>query len=169
MSDLSPTVDPELTQRLGQIVIHWAILESWISALLATVVQADPGSMLLITNNMSTATQTRWIRGLLARRQSDPLKDERLTALLNRSEELRGRRNELVHGLWDTTGCEPQTAKVQTINLERSQPIRLRTIGTKELDELMAQIDDWIADYIKLGRELAFPRKRGLLNSFFDD
>ena len=75
----------------------------------------------------------------------------------------------MVHGLWDATDCEPKTAKVQTINLERSQPARTRLVTFKELDEFVGQIDKWIADYTKLGRELGFPRKFGETKSIFTD
>jgi hypothetical protein len=35
----------------------------------------------------------------------------------------------------------------------------IRLITVEELDQLVVQIDNWIADYIKLGRELGFPRR----------
>jgi hypothetical protein len=170
LPDLTPTViDPELRERLGQIVIRWASADAWISALLATIAHADPGAMTLITNNVSASTQSRWIRGLLAFRKNEAVAGARVKKLLARADELRGRRNELIHGLWDSTGCEPKTAQVQTINLERSEPLRMRLVTVKELDQLVVQIDNWIADYIKLGRELGFPRRFGQTKSIFDE
>jgi hypothetical protein len=170
LPDLTPTIiDPELRERLGQIVIRWASADSWISALLATIAHADPGAMTLITNNVSASTQSRWIRGLLAFRKNEAVAGARVKELLQRADELRARRNELIHGLWDSTDCEPRTAKVQTINLERSEPLRERLVTVEELDQLVVQIDDWIADYVKLGRELGFPRRFGETKSIFED
>jgi hypothetical protein len=170
MPDLTPTVvHPELRERLGQIVVRWASAEAWISALLATLAKADPGAMLLITNNISASTQSRWIRGLMAKHPHEAASNTRVVALLKRADELRGRRNELIHGLWDTTDCEPKTAMVQTVNLERSEPVRSRLVTTKELDQLVVQIDKWIADYIELGRELGFPRRPGDTKSMLLD
>jgi hypothetical protein len=170
MSDLTPTVvDSELTARLGQIVIRWASAEAWICALLATLVKADHGAMMLITNNIPTATQTRWIRGLMARHPDEAPSNKRVVKLLQRADEIRGRRNELMHGLWDTTNCEPKTAKVQTVNLERSAPVIIRLITIEELDQLVVQIDNWIAEYIKLGRELGFPKRPGDAKSMLLD
>jgi hypothetical protein len=170
MPDLSSgVIDPELMQRLGQIVIRWASAEQWISALLATFAKADLGAMILITNNVSVSTQSRWIRGLMALRRHEAQHNKRVVALLNRADELRGKRNELCHGLWDTTGCEPKTAKVQTVNLERSQPLRDRIVTLDELDQLVVQIDKWIADYVELGRELGFPRRAGETKSMLVD
>jgi hypothetical protein len=170
MPDLTPTViDSELTSRLGQIVIRWASADAWISALLATIAHADPGAMQLITNHVATSTQSRWIRGLMAFRKNEAAANTQVKKLLGRADQLRARRNELIHGLWDSTGCEPKTANVQTINLERSEPLRMRLVTVEELDQLVVQIDDWIADYVKLGRELGFPRRFGETKSIFDD
>jgi hypothetical protein len=40
----------------------------------------------------------------------------------------RSERNEFVHGHWDTTNCEPRTALVHTINLDRNEVIRERLV-----------------------------------------
>ena len=168
MLDLTPTkVDPELTSRLGQIVIRWSSVDAWISALLATLVNGDHGAMILITNNLPTATQTRWIRGLMKLHPQEVERNKRVLRLLERADKLRGQRNELIHGLWDTTDCAPKTAMVQTINLERSEPVRSRLVTIEELNGLVVQIDEWIADYIKLGHELGFPRHPGKSESIF--
>jgi hypothetical protein len=38
-----------------------------------------------------------------------------------------------------------------------------------DLDDLILQIDDWIAEYIKLGRKFEFPRQPGGKQSIFLD
>jgi hypothetical protein len=170
MPDLSPTVvDSELRERLGQIVIRWASAEVWISALLATIAKADPGAMLLITNNVSASSQSRWIKGLMALHPHEIKHTAQVRSLLQQADELRGKRNALIHGLWDTTDCEPKTAIVQTINLERSKPIQSHLVTVKILDELVSQIDKWIAAYIELGRKLGFPRRPGDAKSMLLD
>jgi hypothetical protein len=121
MPDLTPTqVDPELTSRLGQIVIRWASVGAWISALLATLLKGHHGAMMLITSNLAAAAQTRWIRGLMKLHPQEAEKNKLILKLLERAEKLRGQRNELINGLRDTTDCAPKTAMVQTTNLERS-------------------------------------------------
>jgi hypothetical protein len=170
MPDLSPTqIDPELTSRLGQIVIRSASVESWITALLATITQGDPGAMMLMTSNVAAGTQSRWIRGLLAKHPHEAVSNARILSLLNRADALRGKRNELVHGLWDSTGCAPLTVNVQSISLERTQPEVTRLVTIQELDELVVQINEWIADYIEHGRDLGFPRRPGETQSIFSD
>ena len=55
------------------------------------------------------------------------------------------------------------------MSLDRPEVIRNRLVTVHDLDQLMIEIDDWIADYAKLGRELGFPRVRGGGKSIFAD
>lgn len=169
MQDLTPTnIDPELTSRLGQIVIRWTSLEGWISALLAHMVQADPGGMMLAVNNVSVSTQMKWIRGLMSVRSHEADDNARVAKLLDRADDLRADRNELVHGIWVDTNCEAGTAMIHTASLDRPEVMRDRLVTVHDLDQVVTEIDAWIADYIALGRELKFPRVRGGGKSIFD-
>jgi hypothetical protein len=78
-------------------------------------------------------------------------------------------RNELIHGSWDPTNCEPGTAIINTANLDRAEIIRDRLITVSDLDELIAEIEDWIKDYATLGAELGFPRNKNASQSIFLD
>jgi hypothetical protein len=170
MPDLAPqTVDPELTEAVGRVVIRWSSLEYWISLLLATLLKADHGGMMIVTNNIPVSTQSRWLRALMARHEHEAEHNARVVDLLNRADDLRAERNEVVHGIWDTTSCEPHTALIQTVNLERAEVIRERLITLHDLNQLVIEIDQWIADYIELGRELGFPRRPGETKSIFAD
>jgi hypothetical protein len=169
MPDLSPTIiDPVLTERLGQIVVRFSSIEYWITLLLATLLQADHGGMMLVTTNVSVAQQTKWIRGILALRSQEWEESERVLALLARAEEIRTERNELAHGIWEN-GPEPQTALVQTVGLDRPEIIRSRLVTLHDLDQLVIEINHWIEDYVTLGRELGFPRRAGMTESIFAD
>jgi hypothetical protein len=42
-------------------------------------------------------------------------------------------------------------------------------ITTADLDELLGSMDDWIKDFVVLGRKLNFPRLRGESKSIFSD
>jgi hypothetical protein len=162
-------LDSELAAALGQIVYRWSALEYWISLLLTTLLKADHGAMMIVTGNIAISVQSKWIRGLLSGREREGEQAARVTALLDRADDLRSERNEFVHGLWDTTGCEPRTAEVQTVNLERTEVIRSRLVTIHDLNELVIEINEWIADYIKLGRELGFPRRPGETESILSD
>jgi hypothetical protein len=171
MPELPPAepLDPELAAALGQIVYRWSSLEYWISLLLTTLVRADPGAMMIVTGNVAISAQSKWIRGLLSGREREAGHAARVIALMDRADELRSERNEFAHGIWDTTGCEPKTAAIQTVNLERTEVIRTRLVTVADLNDLVIGINEWIADYIQLGRELGFPRRPGETKSMFAD
>jgi hypothetical protein len=171
MPDFGPVgpLDPDLARRIGQIVYRWSSLEYLISMLLATLLKADHGGMMVITNSIAIGTQTKWIRALLSGHPQEEAEGQMVTELLERADTLRTERNELIHGIWDTTNCEPRTALVQTVNLERAEIIRTRLVGVDDLDDLVIEIDQWIADYVKLGRQLGFPRRPGETKSIFAD
>jgi hypothetical protein len=164
-----PPIDSELCLRIGQIVTRWSAVEYLIALLLGTFLNADQGGMTIITNNVAAALQTKWLRALMASHDHEAHHNERVNELLIRADELRGERNEFVHGIWSQTGCEPHTALVETVNLDRSEIIKSRLVTLHDLDEHISEIDRWIADYVALGRELGFPRQRGQDRSMFAD
>jgi hypothetical protein len=164
-----PNVDPELAQPLGLIIIHWSTLEYLLSMLLGTFLSADQGGMTIITNNIAVSVQSKWLRALMARHPHEAEHTKRMVELLNRSDQLRSERNDYVHGIWNTEGCEPKTALVETVNLERAEIIKARLGTPKDLNDLVIDIDDWINDYVRLGRELGFPRHLGGTKSIFAD
>jgi hypothetical protein len=114
-----PNIDPELAEPLGQIIVRWSSTEYLISMLLGTLVFADLAGIQVVTTNIAVSAQTKWIRALMAVNQPSAEHKDRVEALLARADELRSERNEFVHGHWDTTNCEPRTALVHTINLDR--------------------------------------------------
>jgi hypothetical protein len=170
MPDLAPAtpLHGELANRLGQIVVRWSSLEYFISLLLATLLKADHGAMFVVTNSVSIASQTKWIRALLSGHPQEADQTATVMKLLDRADELRGERNELIHGIWDDTNCEAGTATIQTVNLERVEIIRSRLVTVGDLNELLSEINEWITDYVKLGCQLGFPRRPGETKSIFD-
>jgi hypothetical protein len=156
-----PDVGPELAEPLGQIVVRWSSVEYLISMLLGTLVFADLAGIQVITTNIAVSAQTKWIRALMSVNQpSSTAHKDQVEALLARADDLRKERNEFIHGHWDTTDCEPKTALIQTINLDRNEVIRERLVTKQDLSDLVTDIDDWIRDYVALGRELGFPATR---------
>jgi hypothetical protein len=170
MPDLGlPNIEAEMAEALGQIVIRWSTVEYLVALLLGTFLNADQGGRMIITNNIAVSTQAKWPRALMASHEHEAVHNERVTDLLNRSDELRSERNELVHGQWDTTRCEPKTALVETVNLDRAEIIKSRLVSLHDLNDLRADIETWIGDYVALGRELGFPHYRGQTTSMFAD
>jgi hypothetical protein len=170
MPTLQPTfVEPDLTTRLGLIVIRWSEIEEWLSHLLATLMNADLGGMTIITSTAGAATQIQWILTVLSVfEHKDPTLAE-VVDLVKRADELRIDRNALAHGTWNPAGCEKGTCLVNTYNWKHSEIMKEWLITTSDLDELLSDIDHWLADYVTLGRKFGFPRKQGEIKSIFSD
>jgi hypothetical protein len=164
-----PDVDAEMAGALGQIVIRWSTVEYLIALLLGTFLNADQGAMMVITNNIAVSTQAKWLRALMASHDHEAQHNERVVELLTRADELRSERNEFVHGQWNTTGCEPKTSLIETVNLDRAEIIKSRLVTLHDLNDLRIDIETWIDDYVTLGRELGFPRHRRQTTSIFAD
>jgi hypothetical protein len=165
-----PDIDPELSEPLGQIVVRWSSVEYLISMLLGTLVFADLGGIQVVTNNIAISAQTKWIRALLSVNQPESDADkQQVEALMARADDLRVERNEFIHGHWDTTNCAPKTALIQTVNLDRNEVIRERLVTKQDLTDLVADINEWINDYVSLGRQLGFPRVKDGVKSIFAD
>ena len=164
-----PDIDPDLAAPLGQIIVRWSTLEYLVSMLLGTFLSADQGGMMVITNNIAVSVQSKWIRALMAAHEHEAEHNDRVIDLLTRADELRAVRNEFVHGIWNTEGCEPKTALVETVNLDRTEIIKTLLVTPHDLNELVADINDWVAEFVALGRELGFPRHRGATKSIFAD
>jgi hypothetical protein len=160
-------IDPELLQRLGNIVTLWASVESWIAMLLGTLMNADLAASGYLTNNVSDALQIKCIRALLGVHAHKEPATKDVIELLDRADEMRAERNELVHGIWDATKCAPKTALINTTNLDRAEIIRDRLVTVPDLDQLIVDIETWIKDYATLGAKLGFPRNRGVSFSLF--
>lgn len=135
--------------------------------MLGTCLLADQAAVSVIANAVSVSTQSKWIKALLSAHPHEHVPNKRINELLSRADTIRSERNEIMHGIWDPTGCEPGSAIINTSNLERVEIIRSRLVTTHDLDDLLGEIDAWIEDYVTLGRELGFPRHRGEMTSMF--
>lgn len=160
---------PDLAIALGRVIVRWSALEYWITLLLGTMLRADQAAMSVVGNSVSVSTQSKWIRALLAGKPEEQAAADEINELLRRADDLRAERNEFVHGIWDETNCEPGTALIDTVNLERVEIIRSRLVTPQDLDDLVGEIDLWIDDYVVLGRKLGFPRHRGQTVSMFSE
>jgi hypothetical protein len=159
-------INPELTQRLGQIAINWAVIEAWLGHMLGTLIDADLGGANVLTSEMGAATVIKAIKNVIA--INEP-KDPALSAVrevIEEADELRAERNIFVHGIWEV-GPEAGTALVETTGWQRPEIIRSRLVTTTDLDNLLADFDNFLLRFIELGILFGFPRKRGESHSIF--
>jgi hypothetical protein len=162
-------IEADLTSHLGQIAINTAVIEEWLGHLLASLIDADPGGLHVVTRDMSVGTIIQTIKTVLSIFEPARPELKLVRELVEDADEIRGERNELIHGVWDQTGCEPGTALVQTTNWKRAEITRERLITTSELDQLLSHCETWIEEFVLLGREFHFPRTKGSDKSIFAD
>lgn len=168
MTDAQPdsSIASELAWRLGQIVMRWSAVEGCLSHLLATLVNADPVALSVITDGMTNSTQAQSIRTLLYVQLHNEAGIGEMLDHLTKADDLRADRNALVHGLWDATGCQKGTCQVQSFKRGR---FTSWLVTTSELDELIGAINKWTVEFIALGQKFGFPRRRGEARSIFND
>ena len=145
-------IEPEFHERLGHIVTSWAVIESLQAEFLAHLLQADPGSMYIMTQNVSARTVTGWIRTMTPIHLSDQESQQRIADLLTKIDEVRADRNALVHGLWSTESTAG-TVLVQTVRWERAEIVKGEIWTLADLDELIDSL-------LPLREELHFLVKR---------
>lgn len=163
------SVSDDLCLRVGRIATKWPVIEKLTSLLLGTCLMADQAAVSVIANAIASSTQAKWIRALLSAREHEAVQNKRVSELLLRFDDIRAERNELIHGIWDQDERNLGVAMVETTNLERNEIIRSRLVTAHDLDDLLGDIDEWIRDYVSLGREIGFPRQRGEASSMFAD
>jgi hypothetical protein len=157
MSD-SRDVSPQLMAGLGLIVSRWAYVEALEGEFLSFLTDADPGSMYTITQSVSGATLTDWLRTLSQVRFSSANMVANLGKLFTNIDETRADRNALVHGLWKP-GPEDGTAIVQTIRWDRREVVREELVTAADIDELVERIIDINRELLMLGNSLGFGNK----------
>jgi hypothetical protein len=153
-------IDPSLLIRLGRFVVNWAYLEDFLGDLFAAVVSADPGNLRVVTQNVSSATLTEWIRTTIRFRPTPEESAAELEKLLNEIDELRAERNSLVHGLWGTAEGHSTIALIQTVRIGRREPGRDWAVTTADLDALVDETQNLTFRLVAFLRTHEFPRAR---------
>lgn len=168
MTDAQPNsaIAGELASRLGQIVMRWSAVEGCLAHLLATLLNADPVALSVITDGLTSAAQAQSIRTLLYAQLHKQVGMGELLDHLTKADDLRADRNALAHGLWDATGCEQGTCQVHSFKAGR---FATWLVTSAELDELIGHINKWTVEFIALGQKFDFPRRRGDATSIFNE
>lgn len=151
-------IHPELLLRLGRVATKWGTVESLMGEFLAFLLKGDPGSIYVVTSNVSQATVTDWIRTLAQIRFTNPNTLDGLGKLLTRIDETRAERNAYIHGLWVTDKSQPGTAMVQTIRWERREVVKHELVTSPDLDETVEAIEAIADELLMIGKKLGFLR-----------
>lgn len=151
-------IEAELLQKLGKLVTSWALVDQYMAHLFIGMVEGEPGSLYVVTENVSCNTISDWIGTLLDARSIDPPGyADKIREAIQEACDLRGQRNALVHGLWSTGHAEPGSVMVQTIRLERAEVVKGELVTGADLDELIDRISIVASDLETIIREMDFP------------
>ncbi len=156
MTDYPTHIEADLMAGLGTVVSQWAYIDYLMGEFVAFLVEGNPASMYVITNNVSASTISDWCRTLLPVRYEDDESLDEIRSLLSDIDRLRAERNALAHGLWSPH--VPGAAKVQTVRWDRSEVIKVDLVTASDLKELAHDIDEAGNALAALGRHLGFPK-----------
>lgn len=131
---------PLFKQLLGSIVESWAYVDGAVNEMLALLMRADPGSVYVVTQNVSSSSVSTWVRTLLETMAATDGRNA-LLELLSEIDALRGERNAVVHGLWMVDG-DPDSAILQTIKWDRREVVRHELMTCADLEDLWSRIKD---------------------------
>lgn len=148
---------PESTiyERIGKIASEWAWVEMLLGEALAHFCHADPGSMYVITHNVSVATQTDWLRTLTEIQVKDATTKKVILDLLGEVDDARTERNTIVHGTW-RAHHEPGFAWVQTFKWDRAEVVRDELWSLGDLDAAAQNIASLQLMLANLGVKMGF-------------
>jgi hypothetical protein len=114
-------VSTEILALIGSVSTEWAWIEMLLAEMLAHFCSADHGSMYVITQSVSAASLTNWLRTLCQIRVNDADKISTLLKLLDDVDDVRAQRNTIIHGTWTGHEGQPGHAYVTTMKWERSE------------------------------------------------
>ena len=151
----APAPCQEIYQRIGKIAAEWSWIEKLLAEMVAHFCVAEPGAMYVITNTVSGATMTDWLRTLTKIKVKDALSEKTITDLLAEIDTVRAERNAYVHGLWVAHG-EAGFATVQTFNWDRREVVQTALCSTADLDGVIEHIATLQLMLGNLGIKLGF-------------
>ncbi len=150
---------PEIHQRIGKVASEWAWVEHLLAEMLAHFCRADHGAMYVITQNVSAATVTGWLRTLTEIQVKDVASAKVILDLLSEVDDARAERNTIIHGTW-TSSDDPSAAFVRTFKWERQEVSRSELWSIDDLDDLLNRLTNIQLMLGNLGLSMGFLNPR---------
>jgi hypothetical protein len=162
LSDDNHYVPSAIRQSLADVIIEWAKVEAMMAEFLSYLLNADAGAMYVLNQDVSSATQLKWIRALAADKFTDPNTQANLKILFDRIDVARVERNGYVHGVWSEGNSEDldSTAFVQTVKLDRVEMVRSELVTRADLNDLFREVQSIRIELDTLADKLGFVKKR---------
>lgn len=129
----------DILKLIGTVATEWSWIEMLQNEMLSFFCSSDPGAMYVITQNVSAATVTGWLRTLAQIKIKDEGTLKVLNELLSQVDAVRAERNTVIHGHW-TPHTEPGFAFVQTFKWERTEVAKTEMWSSADLFDLVSEI-----------------------------
>jgi len=147
--------DHEILKLIGLVTTEWSWVEMLQNEMLAFFCSGEPGAMYVITQNVSTATVTGWLRTLAQIKVKNPDSFKVLTELFGQIDTVRAERNTVIHGNW-TLHSEPGFAFVQSFNWDRKEVGKTEMWSAADLLDLISEIHSLQLQLGNLGISLGY-------------
>ena len=150
-------LDPAIYERIGRVASEWAYIEMLLAEMLAHFCSADSGSMYVITQNVSAATITDWLRTLLDIKPALAGSRDIVRKLLADIDTARKERNDIVHGVW-TAHDDPAFGWLRTTRWDRKEVSQVALWSLGDIDDAIAHQHSLQLGLANLGIKLGFLR-----------
>jgi hypothetical protein len=150
-------VPPDISQSLGEVIVAFSRVEALLAEFLSFLLEANPGFMYVLNQDVASSTQIKWIRALCEARFTDQTTLENLKKLFTDIDGVRIERNTYVHGVW-SPGSLPGTFCVQTVKFGRDEIIHQSVVTSPDLDDLCNEITRVADELHMVGKKLGFIR-----------
>jgi hypothetical protein len=151
---------PAIAEGIGRVITAWSWVDAALGEMLAHMMQADPGSLYVVTQSVSASTVSSWVRTLVEVRVPDTPGRQGVFDLLTELDHLRGERNAVAHGLWQMVP-DTEAAICQTFKWERREVVRGEFTTGADLKDLYGRILDARVRFSRLGEAMGFLRREG--------
>jgi hypothetical protein len=97
--EIFPPIKPELAQAVGYVAIHWSFVEEQLATAIRFLLRLPPAVEIAMLAEVPTLTRVTMLRALMEVSGEVELSEE-WDDLSDEFNELRAKRNDIVHGVW---------------------------------------------------------------------
>lgn len=145
--EIFPPIKPEHAQAIGYVAAYWSLVEESLGVAIGFLLQLPPIVRAALTAEMSTVSRTQMIRTLIeVSGDVNALAD--WTVLAREIDQLRSRRNDVVHAVWEVAGHGHHSKRVKAKGRFRIDCKPVETAELMALAEAILDISDKLVSFI---------------------
>ena len=153
----TPGLGPDFLQAIGLVATNWSTLEMFVEEAIAGLLEVNTrGHIYALTANLQISTRLDAVVALAGMRLEPKNDLLELKRLVKQIDDLRPRRNRVIHAVWETTP-DPAVAITHYMRSYRKLISRRDLIEVAEIERIAADIEATALEFN------AFLREFGLL------